>query len=193
MSRLPSSLPKNWPRSTEAERNEKPQRIVMINTPQQFYFDDNSIRTYKYEWYTFLGKFLLEEFNPRQKIANCYFLTIAGMQCIRQISNTNGYPTVLIPLFVVLLVSAIFKCMEDLARHKADRIANSSITEVLDHNTQLFKQVKWSEIKVGDFVRVHSRQIVPADMVVMEVYIFMLLYYDILFHSLFLSVLYEYY
>ena len=64
--------------------------------------------------------FLLEEFNPKVKIANCYFLVISGLQCIRAISNTGGYPTVLIPLSVVLLISGIFKAAEDIARHKAD-------------------------------------------------------------------------
>jgi magnesium-transporting ATPase (P-type) len=163
------SLPKNWPHSTKADIEARPQRIVKVGEPQQFKFCNNSIRTYKYEWYTFPGKFLLEEFNPKTKIANCYFLTIAGMQCIKAISNTNGYPTVLIPLFVVLVVAAIFKCLEDLARHKADKKANSSQTEVLDRRTMLFKPALWSEIAVGDFVRVKSREVVPADVIVMEV------------------------
>lgn len=147
----------------------RPQRIVGINQPQQFSFCNNSIRTYKYEWYTFPAKFLLEEFNPKTKIANCYFLTIAGMQCIKAISNTNGYPTTLIPLFVVLVVAAVFKSLEDIARHKADKKANSSETEVLDRGTMLFRTALWSEVVVGDFVRVKSREIVPADVVVMEV------------------------
>jgi len=64
--------------------------------------------------------FLLEEFNPRVKIANCYFLIISGLQCIPAITNTGGYPTVLIPLSIVLLISGIFKAAEDFARHKAD-------------------------------------------------------------------------
>lgn len=166
---LTPSLPRNWPKPSQADLNARPQRIVKIGHNQEFSFCDNSIRTSKYEWYTFPAKFLLEEFNPRTKIANCYFLTIAGMQCIRAISNTNGYPTVLIPLFVVLAVSGVFKCLEDLARHKADKKANSSQTEVLDRRTMLFKSVLWSEVVVGDFVRVKSREIVPADVVVIEV------------------------
>ncbi len=64
--------------------------------------------------------FLLEEFNPKVKIANCYFLIISGLQCIPAITNTGGYPTVLIPLTMVLLISGIFKAAEDVARHKAD-------------------------------------------------------------------------
>lgn len=73
------------------------------------------------EIWNFLPMFLLEEFNPKVKIANCYFLIISGLQCIRVISNTGGYPTVLIPLSIVLLISGIFKAAEDIARHKADK------------------------------------------------------------------------
>jgi len=164
-----SSLPKNWPRSTQADIDAKPQRFINIGTPQDYTFCDNSIRTSKYEWYTFPGKFLLEEFNPKQKIANCYFLTIAGMQCIVPISNTNGYPTVLIPLVVVLFVAGLFKILEDTARHKADKKANSSTTQVFDRQSQSFTTVLWSEVVVGDLVRVESRQIVPADVMVVEV------------------------
>jgi phospholipid-transporting ATPase len=169
MSNLVPSLPKNWPRSTQEDLDAKPQRFINIGEAQDYTFCNNSIKTSKYEWYTFPGKFLLEEFNPSQKIANCYFLTIAGMQCIGPISNTNGYPTVLIPLVVVLFVAGVFKVLEDSARHKADKLANSTTTEVFDRQSQSFKTVLWSEVVVGDIVRVESRQTVPADVMVLEV------------------------
>lgn len=168
MQKIPS-LPKNWPRPTQEDLDAKPERIVNVGDPQDYSFCNNSIRTYKYEWYTFPGKFLMEEFNPKTKIANCYFLTIAGMQCIGPISNTNGYPTVLIPLFVVLVVAGLFKALEDIARHKADKKANSSTTEVFDRRTKSFKVALWAEVQVGDIVRVHSREVVPADVVILEV------------------------
>lgn len=40
----------------------------------------NMVRTSKYKWYNFLPKFLWEEFNPASKVANVYFLFIAGLQ-----------------------------------------------------------------------------------------------------------------
>ena len=165
----PSSLPKHWPRPTADDLAAKPQRFVNLGKEQDFSFCNNAIRTYKYEWYTFPGKFLLEEFDPNTKIANCYFLLICGMQCIPIISNTGGYPTVLIPLSVVLTISAIFKCLEDYARHKADKAANSSKTEVFDHTNKQFKTVLWSEVVVGDYLKVRSRETVPADVIVLQV------------------------
>jgi magnesium-transporting ATPase (P-type) len=165
----PNALPAHWPKSTPADLEQRPERIVNLGNAQDFSFCNNSIRTYKYEWYTFPGKFLLEEFNPRTKIANCYFLTIAGMQCIGPISNTNGYPTVLIPLTMVLTIAGVFKCIEDLARHKADKKANSSKTEIFDKASGSFKERLWSDIAVGDYVKIRSRDIVPADVLVLQV------------------------
>ncbi|CAN0218022.1 unnamed protein product, partial [Phaeothamnion confervicola] len=43
-------------------------------------FRGNFVKTSKYEFHNFLYKFLWEEFNPRYKIANVYFLFIAVLQ-----------------------------------------------------------------------------------------------------------------
>lgn len=163
----PSSLPHRWPHSTEADLAAKPKRLISIGGPdhQQFSFRNNSIKTSKYEWYNFLPKFLLEEFNPKQKIANCYFLVVSAMQCIPAITNTGGYPTVLIPLTAVLLIAGVFKGLEDAARHKADRKANSSKARIFDPATKEFKDVLWSDIRVGDYVKVESRETIPADVI----------------------------
>jgi magnesium-transporting ATPase (P-type) len=145
-------------------------KIVMIGSPQIIKYCDNSIKTAKYEWYSFLPKFLLEEFNPKTKFANCYFLVICGLQVVPPITNTNGYPTVLIPLFGVLLLAAIIKAFEDLKRHQSDKLANSSITEIFNREKQQFEEKQWNEVVVGDFIRVKSRAVVPADIIVFQVW-----------------------
>lgn len=165
----PRSLPDHWPNSTQADIDAKPKRLVNLEGNQSFWFCNNSIKTSKYEWYSFLGKFLMEEFNPMVKIANCYFILISSMQVIRPISNTGGYPTVLIPLTAVLTISGFFKCFEDMARHKADKLANSSVAQIYVHESSEFKEILWSDIKVGDYVKVMSRETAPADLIVMQV------------------------
>lgn len=145
-------------------------RIVGIGADQQSCaFPGNEIKTTKYAWLTFLPQFFLEEFDPSTKIVNCYFLCISGMQCIPAITATNGYPTTLIPLTIVLLISGIFKVLEDWARSKADKKANSTDTEVFDPSTSEFKTVQWSAVRVGDLLRVSSRNMIPADMVTIQV------------------------
>jgi phospholipid-translocating ATPase/phospholipid-transporting ATPase len=165
---LPSSLPKNWPNPTPEELAAKPQRIVIVGGDQHYSFCDNSIKTSKYELWNFLPKFLCEEFNPKTKFANCYFLVICALQIIPQITNTSQYPTTLIPLLGVLIISGILKALEDLERHKADKAANSSDTEIFDRNSNAFYHAKWSDIKVGDFIRIKSRTIIPADVIVFQ-------------------------
>jgi len=83
----PWSKPTHWPTSTEPEIKEKPLRYVMVGTDseQEWAFCDNRVKTSKYEVYTFFPKFLIEEFNPRTKVANVYFLVIAALQCITQV------------------------------------------------------------------------------------------------------------
>lgn len=42
-------------------------------------------------------------------MANVFFLGIACLQCIPMISNTFGYPTVLIPLSIIVFISGILQ------------------------------------------------------------------------------------
>jgi hypothetical protein len=47
--------------------------------------------------------------------------------------------------------------------------ANCSKTEVLNRETKLFEAAYWSEIEVGDYVRVTARETVPADLLIVQV------------------------
>jgi len=161
-------LPKNWPHPTQEDLDEKPTRNIAVGSNQEFYFKSNFVKTSKYEIWNFLPKFFLEEFNPNTKFANCYFLGVAMMQCIPQISNTNGYPTTLLPLLVVVTISGVFGVIEDMARHKADAEANASPAYTYDHITHEFVEIPWAEVKVGDFIRIDTRALIPADVLVLS-------------------------
>jgi phospholipid-translocating P-type ATPase (flippase) len=166
---LPVGKPVNWPKSTEAEVAVLPQREIHVNESQKFQFLDNHIKTSKYETYSFLPLFLMEEFNPHSKVANCYFLMIAALQCIGPISNTNGLPTFLIPLSIVVAIDAAFQALEDVARHHADNQANSHPVHMLDINKMEFKPVKSMDVCVGDFIRIDNRDTIPADVIIIAV------------------------
>lgn len=147
-----------------------PDRVVVVGEPQIAQYCDNKVKTSKYEWWNFLPKFLLEEFDPKTKFANCYFLVVCGLQVVPQITNTNQYPTTLIPLLGVLIVAGVLKALEDIERHKADKAANSSLTEILDRTSGEFVTRRWSEVQVGDYVRVKSRHVLPADVLIVQVW-----------------------
>lgn len=164
-----TSAPKNWPNPTPEDLLAKPLRVINIGKEQDYIFPTNFVKTSKYEWFDFLPRFLMEEFNPKTKVANCYFLLIATLQCIPAITNTEGYPTVLIPLTFVVFVDGLFGAIEDIARHKADKIANSSFVELYNVQNSELVNTKWADLTVGDFVKINSREKIPADIVVISV------------------------
>ena len=162
------------------------------NEQQQIYsFCNNFVKTSKYEYYNFIPKFLIEEFNPKYKVANCYFLMIAILQIIPQISNTNGIPTTFLPLLFIILIDSVFQILEDIVRHKADKKANASNTlryvgnrnrGIVEGNSSsndintansstssCFIKCRWSDINVGDYVKINSREMIPADIVIIAV------------------------
>lgn len=164
-----NSLPRNFPNSTEDDLKDCPSRIINIGRAQDYIFPNNFVKTSKYEVYNFLPKFLLEEFNPKSKIANCYFLILAVLQTVPQITNTEGYPTVLLPLSFVVIVDALFAAIEDYSRHSADKEANNANAARYELHEKALGNQKWADLAVGDFVKIHSREKVPADIVVLAV------------------------
>ncbi|CAM9108152.1 unnamed protein product [Ectocarpus sp. 8 AP-2014] len=169
--RKPPSNPPGWSegKSTAYDVAQRPNRVVVINAEQETEFASNMVRTAKYEYYDFLPRFLWEEFNPATKIANVYFLFIAGLQVIPSITNTFGIPLMLLPLFFVVCVDAIFMIFEDIARHRADRHANSSLTRAWDRRSGEFKYIAWKEIEVGDLIVINNREPIPCDVLIMGV------------------------
>ena len=128
-------------------------------------FCSNDIRTSKYTVYNFVFKNLWVQF---QKLANVYFLFAGVLECIPQVTMTNGVPTYAMPLMMVLGVTAIKDALEDYARHKADGEENNRITQTFKRDKDAFVDSKWTEVKVGDIVRLKNRDMVPADMVMID-------------------------
>ncbi|KAN0083007.1 hypothetical protein V8E54_002095 [Elaphomyces granulatus] len=139
-------------------------RIIMLNNPpanalQKFV--DNHISTAKYNYFSFLPKFLFEQFS---KYANLFFLFTACLQQIPNITPTNRYTTI-VPLMIVLLVSAIKELIEDYKRRNSDKSLNYSKARVLKGST--FQETRWLDVAVGDIVRVESEEPFPADLVLL--------------------------
>jgi phospholipid-transporting ATPase len=144
-------------------------RLVHVNNPAEnakIGYCDNFIVTSKYTMISFIPKFLFETF---RKLANLYFLAICVIQCIPIISNTNGQPSTLPPLIFIIMVDAVFAILEDHKRHIADNIANSRPTNVLDPSQKRFVTKKWSEVVVGDIIKLQNRDLAPADVVIIGV------------------------
>ncbi|RHZ32140.1 hypothetical protein DYB31_000347 [Aphanomyces astaci] len=149
-------------------------------------FESNHVRTHKYTTATFVPKFLLESF---RKAANMYFLAVCVLQCVKSISNTNGLPTTLPTLVFILLVDAAFAIQEDKKRHVADHVANHRMVHLLRHPSSsssicqsstgtdhsratsdaVFTARPWADLRVGDYVQLFNREVIPADILILAV------------------------
>ncbi|XP_062898737.1 phospholipid-transporting ATPase IC isoform X2 [Mobula hypostoma] len=125
-------------------------------------YSGNAIRTYKYNFITFLPFNLMEQF---KRAANAYFLALLILQAIPQISTLAWYTT-LVPLLLVLGITAVKDLVDDIARHKMDKIVNNRLCDVLQNGR--FKPAKWRSIKVGDIVRLKRDDFIPADILLLS-------------------------
>uniref|UniRef100_A0A7M4ESC8 Phospholipid-transporting ATPase n=1 Tax=Crocodylus porosus TaxID=8502 RepID=A0A7M4ESC8_CROPO len=85
-------------------------RAIVINQPQLTKFCNNHVSTAKYNIITFLPRFLYSQF---RRAANAFFLFIALLQQIPDVSPTGRYTT-LVPLLFILAVAAIKEIIEDI-------------------------------------------------------------------------------
>ncbi|XP_063815685.1 phospholipid-transporting ATPase IC-like [Pseudophryne corroboree] len=125
-------------------------------------YSGNAIKTYKYNPVTFLPLNLFEQF---KRAANAYFLVLLILQTIPQIS-TVSWSTTLIPLLLVLGITAIKDLVDDIARHKMDNEINNRPSEVIEEGR--FKKTKWKNIRVGDVIRINKNEFIPADVLLLS-------------------------
>ncbi|KAI9159401.1 drs2 neo1 protein [Blastocladiella emersonii ATCC 22665] len=134
-------------------------------------FVDNRITTARYNAATFLPKQLFTQFS---KLANLYFLFIAGLQQVPGWSPTGQYTT-LLPLVLFVGLAMMREAYDDWLRHKRDDAENKDLVEVLvggpdDPNgvPAHWEYKAWETVQVGDIVRVKKDKAVPADLVLLR-------------------------
>ncbi|XP_074180726.1 phospholipid-transporting ATPase IA isoform X5 [Rhinolophus sinicus] len=137
-------------------------RTIFINQPQLTKFCNNHVSTAKYNIITFLPRFLYSQF---RRAANSFFLFIALLQQIPDVSPTGRYTT-LVPLLFILAVAAIKEIIEDIKRHKADNAVNKKQTQVLRNGA--WEIVHWEKVNVGDIVIIKGKEYIPADTVLLS-------------------------
>ena len=90
-------------------------------------YPTNQVITSKYTVITFLPRNLLEQF---RRVANIFFLGINILQFFPKFSTISP-GLVILPLLVVLAITALKDAYEDIKRHQADHRVNHSIVHTL--------------------------------------------------------------
>uniref|UniRef100_A0A4W3IID2 Phospholipid-transporting ATPase n=1 Tax=Callorhinchus milii TaxID=7868 RepID=A0A4W3IID2_CALMI len=125
------------------------------------HFRNNRIVSSKYTYWNFIPKNLFEQF---RRIANFYFLIIFLVQVI--VDTPTSPVTSGLPLFFVIIVTAIKQGYEDWLRHKADNSVNRSPVYVVVEGNVVRTQSE--KIQVGDVVRVKEDETFPCDLILLS-------------------------
>uniref|UniRef100_A0A8C7DHW1 Phospholipid-transporting ATPase n=1 Tax=Oncorhynchus kisutch TaxID=8019 RepID=A0A8C7DHW1_ONCKI len=133
--------------TSQADPTDATARTILLNQPQNTKFCDNHVSTTKYGVLTFLPRFLYEQI---RRAANAFFLFIALMQQIPDVSPTGRYTT-LVPLIFILTVAGIKEIIEDYVSRMDTAVTGQQ-----------------SRVAVGDIVKVTNGQHLPADMVIVS-------------------------
>ena len=126
--------------------------------------EKNKIQTSKYKWFNFLAKILMEQFS---RVANAYFLVIAVLQSIKELSYSGGTPIMLLPLSFVVTLNGLKDIYEDFKRKKSDKKENNSECYIFDSMSNKFEKKMWRDIKLGDIIKVENNHQFPADLLLL--------------------------
>lgn len=158
----------------EAQRaREKDLRSLVSNLPYEGqgkwkqpnrYFTSNGIKTTKYTVLFFLPMNLFEQFH---RLANVYFVGLAILNFIPVVQAFQP-EVALIPICVILALTAIKDAWEDFRRYQSDKKLNSMPCFVYSRKEKCFMERRWKDVRVGDFVKVGSNDIVPADLLLLH-------------------------
>ncbi|KAI0034026.1 phospholipid-translocating P-type ATPase [Vararia minispora EC-137] len=126
----------------ESRKPPGPPRTIFVNEPLPPDYHDpkhpdrvkkehryyaNQVITSKYTIFTFVPRNLLEQF---RRVANIYFLVIAILQFNNRFATISP-GLVILPLIIVIAITALKDAYEDFKRHQSDRRVNYSEVRIL--------------------------------------------------------------
>uniref|UniRef100_A0AAR2JAQ3 Phospholipid-transporting ATPase n=1 Tax=Pygocentrus nattereri TaxID=42514 RepID=A0AAR2JAQ3_PYGNA len=141
----------SWTYDEEAERLQKK-------------YSGNKIRTTKYTLLSFIPKNLFEQLH---RLANIYFLFLAALNFV-PIVNAFQPEIAVIPIVLVMSVTAVKDLWEDQRKRKSDRQINNLLCDTYDRRQRGYVERRWADVCVGDVVRLCCNEIIPADMVLLH-------------------------
>ncbi|XP_045580165.1 LOW QUALITY PROTEIN: phospholipid-transporting ATPase VB [Salmo salar] len=128
------------------------------------YFPGNSIKTTKYSFWFFIPMNLWERFH---RFANVYFVGLALLNFVPAVEAFQP-EVALIPICVILTLTALKDGWEDYRRYRSDRRINHTPCLIYSRKEGDFVERRWKDVRVGDFVKVVSNEILPADLLLLH-------------------------
>uniref|UniRef100_A0A669EX67 Phospholipid-transporting ATPase n=1 Tax=Oreochromis niloticus TaxID=8128 RepID=A0A669EX67_ORENI len=168
--RSPLALVRDALRGQRARENEL--RSLESNLPYEGlekgkqpnrYFTSNAIKTTKYSLLFFIPMNLYEQFH---RLANLYFVGLVILNFIPQV-NAFQPEIALIPICVILSLTAMKDAWEDFRRYQSDRKLNNMPCFIYSRKEKQFVERCWKDVRVGDFVKVVCNEIIPADLLLL--------------------------
>ncbi|KAI1320680.1 hypothetical protein EDD11_010214 [Mortierella claussenii] len=149
-----------WGRVCKVLRSGFPGRDLDPRTRKPKYkYPTNNIKTTKYTLLTFLPVNLLFQF---KRFYNIYFLCAAIFVCAEP---SLSPVTEILPLTLVLTITAIKDALEDYRRYQQDKRSNS-LECTLIKNGELIP-IKSKDIRPGDVLKICKNDKIPADVVLL--------------------------
>ncbi|CAH2276772.1 probable phospholipid-transporting ATPase VB isoform X2 [Pelobates cultripes] len=170
---MTSVTPDKWERALRGRRKNKDcHRTIWSNlmfqgtswneNPNSLY-QTNEIKTTKYTLLSFIPKNLFEQFH---RFANMYFVAVAALNFV-PVVNAFQPAVAIIPICIILAITAIKDIWEDFRRYKSDKEINSMICLVYSRNDNCYIEKFWKDVRVGDFVKLFCNEIIPADILLL--------------------------
>lgn len=153
-------------------RRKEDKRVVVSNLPFEGWshkenpnrhYCGNQIKTSKYTVLSFVPKNIFEQLH---RFANLYFVGIAILNFVPVVNAFQPEVNV-IPICIILGVTAIKDAWEDLRRYKSDKVINNGECLVYSRKAQSYVQKRWKDVRVGDFVQMQCNEIIPADILLL--------------------------
>uniref|UniRef100_A0A803YRU0 Phospholipid-transporting ATPase n=1 Tax=Meleagris gallopavo TaxID=9103 RepID=A0A803YRU0_MELGA len=127
------------------------------------YYDSNKIKTTKYSILTFVPKNIYEQLH---RFANIYFVVIALLNFV-PVVNAFQPEVSLIPICVIMAMTAIKDAWEDFRRYKLDKEINHMCCYIYSRKDHAYVEKCWKDVRVGDFVQLQCNETIPADILLL--------------------------
>uniref|UniRef100_A0A663MS95 Phospholipid-transporting ATPase n=1 Tax=Athene cunicularia TaxID=194338 RepID=A0A663MS95_ATHCN len=147
-------------------------RVIISNLPfgskkqkenPNRYYDSNKIKTTKYTILTFFPKNIYEQFH---RFANIYFVVIALLNFVPVVNAFQPEVSV-IPICVIMAITAIKDAWEDFRRYKLDKEINHMGCYIYSREEHAYVEKCWKDVRVGDFVQLQCNETIPADILLL--------------------------